>query len=530
MSSSTAQAVRSPSAIPASAAEAIVMAQDGLRWLTAEPQALTTAELADTLRGLERVESMLTAARAAVLAAFTARRGFADDGHASPRTWLRWQAQVTSGAAAGAVGWMRRLAAHPAVATALSSGNVSASWAREICAWSDLVPERYREASDRILLDAAAGGAELADLAGLAAEIRARTAEPDPGEGNDGFDERCLGLGRTLDGAGRLTGDLTPRCAAALAAVLNALGKKGGPEDTRTKAQRAHDALEEACRRLIAAGCLPGRAGQPTQIQLHMRLSELRGLPGAGGAEAAWMAGRGLSPVSPGDDCDAAVAPVVTGSIDRGLLDRLADQLYRAAGRPTAAGRGGADVQPETRATPPGTSEHAVSPTANERPAADRNSAADSNPAADRGIATMRQLILSRAADVLSGPAGLAAYLRRGLLDGPAAAISLPLDVGAVTETIPAHLRRAVIARDGHCGFPGCLQPAEVCQVHHIVPRSEGGTTSLTNLKLGCDFHHLIVIHRWGWKLLMAADGTTTAISPDGRTILRSHGPPASAA
>jgi hypothetical protein len=42
---------------------------------------------------------------------------------------------------------------------------------------------------------------------------------------------------------------------------------------------------------------------------------------------------------------------------------------------------------------------------------------------------------------------GYGGYLRTGLLDGPAASVSLPLDVGAATETIPAHLRRAVIAR-----------------------------------------------------------------------------------
>ena len=60
-----------------------------------------------------------------------------------------------------------------------------------------------------------------------------------------------------------LDGDLTPACAAALAAVLEALGKKAGPEDVRTAPQRRHDALEEACRRLIGAGCLPGRPVSP---------------------------------------------------------------------------------------------------------------------------------------------------------------------------------------------------------------------------------------------------------------------------
>jgi hypothetical protein len=44
-----------------------------------------------------------------------------------------------------------------------------------------------------------------------------------------------------------------------------------------------------------------------------------------------------------------------------------------------------------------------------------------------------------------------------------------------------------------------------------------------------CAFHHLIVIHSWGWTLRLNADGTTTATGPDGR-ILRDHDPPRQAA
>jgi hypothetical protein len=108
--------------------------------------------------------------------------------------------------------------------------------------------------------------------------------------------------------------------------------------------------------------------------------------------------------------------------------------------------------------------------------------------------------------------------------------MSLPLDVGAATETIPANLRRAVIVRDKRCRFPGCCQPVAACQPHHILPRSKGGKTCLTNLLLLCTFHHLIAVHRWGWGIVLMSDGTVTATSPiDGR-ILRSHAPPANAA
>jgi hypothetical protein len=46
-----------------------------------------------------------------------------------------------------------------------------------------------------------------------------------------------------------IRGDLTPECAADVRAVLEAPGKKAGPEDDRTEAQRFHDALQLACAR-----------------------------------------------------------------------------------------------------------------------------------------------------------------------------------------------------------------------------------------------------------------------------------------
>ena len=78
--------------------------------------------------------------------------------------------------------------------------------------------------------------------------------------------------------------------------MLEALGKKAGPEDTRTSWQRRHDALEEACRRLIRAGMVPARAGQPTQVLVHLSLAQLRGTPGASAAEDAWAAARASQP------------------------------------------------------------------------------------------------------------------------------------------------------------------------------------------------------------------------------------------
>jgi Domain of unknown function (DUF222) len=499
---------------PATAAEAMAMTQAGLGWLAeADAASLTTAEQADCLRSLERARSVHTAARSRVLAAFHAQDGYADDGHGSTRTWLRWQTRIGGGAASDAIGWMRRLSDHPAVADALAAAEISESWARHICEWTDKLPPEHRGDADQILLAAAAGGAELSDLANLAGEIRKQTARPDTDDG-DGFDDRSVYLATTFRGAGTLRGELTPQCAAALAAVLESLGKRAGPEDLRSKWQRSHDALEEACRRLIAAGGLPDRAGQPTQIQLVMTLGQLRGLPGAGAAEAAWAAAM----TGPGYDCDATIVPVVTGHVDAAVADQLTAGLLAghtpatAWHNPAATGRDGRDGQDRR-----------------ERNGREGDAEAE---AARRELAdnALRQILIARAAGLLSGPHGLAACLRTGLPDGPAASVSLPLDTGAATETIPAHLRRLVITRDVHCRFPGCDQPPAACQPHHIIPRSEGGRTCLTNLLLLCTFHHLIAVHRWGWGIVLLPDGTVTATSPDRTRTLHSHGPPSRAA
>lgn len=520
-----------PAPVPAPASgQPWVAAQAALATLTGPGAgAFTTAQLADALRGLEHVESALVAARSAVLARFEAHRGYEDDGHGSARSWLIWQTSVTSGAAASAIGWMRRLAAHPHVDDVLSAGEVSPSWARAICDWTGLLPEEARADADVILLGAAAGGARLEDIAGLAEELHKRTVPPDADGCDGGFADRSVRLDIHYQGAGKLDGDLTPRCATALAAVLDALAKKVGPEDTRTKAQRRHDALEEACRRLIAAGNLPDRAGQPTQIQLIMTLDQL-----ARGAGPGPLAG-------PGDDCDATIVPVVTGHVDHDLLDRLASLMLGAgspcpggpfrASSPDDAGRvGGKDGNAAGRSHGCQAGRDRGNPAGvhGNQPAGDHGSqAGEAGPIAARAA---RELTLSQAVALLSGPTGLAAYLRRHTATGPAASASLPLDVGTATETIPPHLRRAVAHRDRHCSFAGCYQPPAACQVHHVIPRSQGGATELGNLVLSCSFHHLIVIHQWGWMLRLNADGTTTAVSPDGRRTLHSHSPPTRAA
>lgn len=61
---------------------------------------------------------------------------------------------------------------------------------------------------------------------------------------------------------------------------------------------------------------------------------------------------------------------------------------------------------------------------------------------------------------------------------------------GARRATIPPRLRRRVLARDGHgCQAPGC-QHTQHLQVHHRLPRAQGGKTVLDNLVTLCGRCH----------------------------------------
>jgi hypothetical protein len=128
---------------------------------------------------------------------------------------------------------------------------------------------------------------------------------------------------------------------------------------------------------------------------------------------------------------------------------------------------------------------------------------------------------------LLSGPAGLASFLRRRQLGARLGGPSLPLDVG-VSRAIPAAIRRAVILRDQHCRFPGgCGQPAAGCEVRHLRHQAHGGPTSVTDWALFCTFHHQVVIHQRGWTVILNPDGTTMAWNKDKTKIIHSHSPPA---
>jgi hypothetical protein len=464
-------------AAPASTADAMDMVLGGLSYLaSSDPAALAVQAQADCLRAFERADAISTAARAWFLAAFTAGPGYGDDADYSPTAWLIHRTGVTKGAARGHVGWARRTAAHPAVVMALAEGTiVSESMARLICGWSDRLPADCRAAADEILLAAARAGASRPDLAALAAEIYARSR---PGRDDDpepAFEDRQLTVETTFGGAGVITGDLTPGCAAIVTAVLDSLSAPAGAADTRTREQRYHDALEEAMRRLVASGLLPDRAGQPVKALVHVSLAELRArddgsvletvwitemqirwaarraeaADGHGGDGGAWLDGDDARAAA----CDAPLTPVVTGHVNIAVLDDLVRLCAQLAGHGLhRAAKAAQDPQssPSSAAEDPhdGPASAAADPSSTSAPA-EPLTGLDHLSTMSREA--LERAIIGKAVDLLSGPGGLASFLRTRQLGGRLAGPSLPLDIG-VSSTIPAGIRTAVILRTANAG------------------------------------------------------------------------------
>jgi len=445
----------STATVPASMGEALEMLESAMGFLAdADPAEMPAEALAECLRALERTDAVETVARGRFLVAFDAKDGHLADGQRTSRTWLIHSLRTTRGQAAEHQAVAALTREHRPLLAGLREGHViTKSVALRLAKWTRLIPAEFREEAEEILVTAARAGADERALARIAAEIRYRTAPPDP-EDEPGRDpDRGLSLDTTFGGAGVIHGDLTPECAAMVQAVLDALAAPEGGGDTRTRPQRYHDALGEAMMRLLASGLLPQRAGQPVKALAHIYFAELCEMdPGSALQDkwiteyrAQWAAHRAAASVSTGDGgawlegdaaraiaVDAMIIPVVTGDIDPGAVEELITlcvQYDRI--RTHTAG------EQEDTAGPAG---HGTAGTPTAGPA--------------EVLAMLEHRILGTIIQVVSGPGGIASFLRRNLLGKGLNGPSLPLDVGQ-TDDIPVHLRRLVALRDQTCQYAG---------------------------------------------------------------------------
>ena len=93
------------------------------------------------------------------------------------------------------------------------------------------------------------------------------------------------------------------------------------------------------------------------------------------------------------------------------------------------------------------------------------------------------------------------------------------LNAGSRSRSIAPALRRALMARDRGCAFPGCSH-TRFLHAHHIVHWLHGAETSLDKAVL-LRTRHQLMVHEGGWTISRAADGQLLFRSPSGELPAR---------
>jgi hypothetical protein len=295
---------------------------------------LSRDELLDLCRGVEQQARRLPAFDHALVAQFDERCVAGDLAMRDTTTLLARLLHLSPPearartAAAAELGPRRGLTGEalpplfPTVAAAQATGAISAAHARVITTGISGLPPDVEFTHGRALEATLVEQASRLDPAMLARAIRRITERLNPdGEQPDDREQqrrRGLHLRRNPDGSGELHGHLTPMATATWTTILDALsapqpadgatpdGADGaadgaddadgadasvsgaggaGEPDSRTPAQRRHDALLDAGQRLLRAGDLPDAGGAPVTIVIRMNESDLRTGSGYGETE-----------------------------------------------------------------------------------------------------------------------------------------------------------------------------------------------------------------------------------------------------
>jgi hypothetical protein len=154
------------------------------------------------------------------------------------------------------------------------------------------------------------------------------------------------------------------------------------------------------------------------------------------------------------------------------------------------------------------------------------------------GAGPRPQVIIKASLDTLAGIEGAPAAelewggtvpaetLRRIACDSAITRITglaeLQQEITHAGRSIPPSTRRALVARDHDCVFPGCDRPAPWCDGHHLIFWGDGGPTRLDNLGLVCRTHHRRV-HEEGWTLRREKDGRWVATPPQHTVTARAR-------
>jgi uncharacterized protein YcfJ len=508
------------------------------------------------LRALLVMRRRLDAQFLAELASFDGQ-GFGEAyGFASTQAWLRGYGNLDSGQAGSLVASARTADRLPLVAEVLTEGRIGVEHVAAIARSTRRVPEDVLVEHDHTLRDMT-GWARPSDLSGAGQKItECWDHDAADADANHLADSRRLSLAQTFNGIWALEGALTAEDGVKLAAALEPLMRKRGPEDDRTPTQRRVDALAELVDIALRSGQLPDAGGDRTRITLLVHATaaaldlvpdDLDGLPDPEDWDVDLLDPDDVDPADLNPlwhdsflhdsflhDTNPLLLPEATTTGDRAAGDQgptIPDQRGRAVPEPdwlheltghvigTIAGDFVGDLLGDLSGGIHGDlAGKGVG-----------NIFAGSRVAAAFGDgASARQLLGSHAELTVEALTriGCDAEINLMMLDAGGEV----MHCGHSTRFPLVGQRRALVVRDQGCVFPGCDRPPSACQAHHLKFWSHHGPTDIENLALVCSFHHWLIHDRhWVLERIPPEKGWPTggwlAKSPAGLQLTRHRQP-----
>lgn len=418
----------------------------------------------DTLVAVEGLIGRLSGVGARLLARVEADGLWALGGGRSVTDWLAVSAGLPYARARDRVQLSRALRDHlPATAEAVLTGQVPLAHAQALATYAVDTEPRQRAMSGPV--EACGEGFLLARATEQTADayrrlVRRWAAATDPDADERGYREACdrefLALSATTGGV-HLVGFLTTEHGAAVGTMLDAVTTVPAPGDVRTAQQRRATALVDASRLVLDHG----------------------------------LAGTG-----------AAVRPHLTVAVDFDTLRRAVE------GRPVDGVGVGLDRRPVDRAG-----------TAFVRPegrAPGPDCLVRLTPVADVERFAVGEV-------VGTGPIPVSVLARLAcdseisrIVFGPDPQV---INVGRAERIFSGPRRRAIIARDQTCRYPGCNAPPSLGELHHLDWWArDGGETDINAGILLC-WHHHDLVHRLRIEIRRSPTGGWLFLTRHGEAI-----------
>jgi hypothetical protein len=445
---------------------------------------LSEGELLADAAAVSHQIQLLEARRIALVAEIDTRVSREKLGFPGPAGWLTSTTLLSPSKATKIVALARGLKNFPDIADAVNAGVMTIDHAALILTFAETPPENLpdegRDVARRALIAAATGPDA------RTGRIRAAITRLEDSFGNkkppaEDTDRNELFASKTLNGRLVLKGDFDAITGEKLLTALSPLTEPrpdpDGTQDDRSPARRRADAFGHILDQYLASSDRPIEGGERPHLNLHITLRDLTDLR---------------------DNADSADADDIADD----ETTRAAAESDTEAGDPVDINTG----SPIIDDAPTEPDNGSGSGSGSDRRATDRGAYRDLfGDGTTVGWLPWMGPLSRNTSRQLACDCVLTAIV----MDEHGS----PINLARTARTVTAKQRKALIARDHGCAFPGCGKPAAWTEGHHIRHWGDGGPTDMNNLVLLCGFHHRL-LHHSDWEVFIGVDNHPWFVPP----------------